>query len=51
MQAWNTRQDLRTLLEADPVIMKRVSAADLDKVFDLSIHFQDIARTFKAVGL
>jgi adenylosuccinate lyase len=51
MQAWNTRQDLRTLLEADPVIMKRVSAADLDKVFDLSIHFKDIARTFKAVGL
>jgi adenylosuccinate lyase len=51
MQAWNTRQDLRTLLEADPVIMQRVSAADLDKVFDLSIHFKDVNRTFKAVGL
>lgn len=51
MQAWNTRQDLRTLLEADPVIMQRVSAADLDKVFDLSIHFKDVDRTFKAVGL
>jgi adenylosuccinate lyase len=51
MQAWNTRQDLRTLLEADPEIMQRVNAADLDKVFDLSIHFKDVNRTFNAVGL
>ncbi len=51
MQAWNTRQDLRTLLEADAEVMKRLTPADLDKVFDLSIHFKDVDRTFKAVGL
>ena len=51
MNSWNTGRDLRTLLEADPEIMARVSAADLDKVFDISVHFRDVARTFKAVGL
>lgn len=51
MNAWNTRQDLRTLLEADREIMNRLTPADLDKVFDLSMHFKDVDRTFKAVGL
>ncbi len=51
MQAWNTRQDLRRLLEADPEIMNRLTPADLDKVFDLRMHFKDVNRTFKAVGL
>ncbi|MEI6563278.1 MAG: adenylosuccinate lyase [bacterium] len=51
MAAWETRQNLRDLVEADPEIMTKVTAADLDRVFDLAVHFKDVARTFKAVGL
>lgn len=51
MAAWETRQSLRGLIEADPEIMAKVTPADLNKVFDLQVHFRDVARTFKAVGL
>lgn len=51
MAAWNTRQSLRCLIEADKEIMAKVTAADLDRVFDLATHFRDVSRTFKAVGL
>ena len=51
MDAWQSGRDFRGLVEADPDIMKSVSAADLDGVFDLSRHFRDIDRTFRAVGL
>jgi len=51
MAAWETRQSLRGLIEADPEIMAKVTPAILDKVFDLKVHFRDVARTFKAVGL
>ena len=51
MDSWNTGRDLRALLEADSEIMARVTAGDLDNVFDISVHFKDVARTFKAVGL
>jgi adenylosuccinate lyase len=51
MAAWETRQSLRGLIEADSEIMEKVTASDLNKVFDLGVHFRDVARTFKAVGL
>jgi len=51
MDSWNTGRDLRTLLEADPAITAKVTSADLDKVFDIGVHFKDVNRTFKAVGL
>jgi len=51
MAAWETRQSLRGLIEADAQIMAKVGKADLDKVFDMGIHFRDVNRTFKAVGL
>ena len=51
MQAWETCQDLRTLVETDSEIMTKVTPRDLDKVFDLNVHFKDVGRTFKAVGL
>ena len=51
MAAWDTRQSLRGLIEADAEIMAKVTAADLDQVFNLATHFKDVNRTFKAVGL
>ncbi|MBN2302656.1 MAG: adenylosuccinate lyase [Lentisphaerae bacterium] len=51
MKSWDTGRDFRSLIEADKEIMKKISNKDLDKVFDLNVHFKDIERTFRAVGL
>jgi adenylosuccinate lyase len=51
LTAWKTGQDLRGLLEADGRVMANVTTQDLDDVFDLGIHFKDVTRTFRAVGL
>ncbi len=51
MEAWNTGKELRRLVESDPEIMTKVTEEDLDRVFDLDVHFEDVDRTFKAVGL
>jgi adenylosuccinate lyase len=51
MKAWETGQDLKGLVAADAELMSKVTPADLDRVFDLSVHFRDVNRTFKAVGL
>lgn len=51
MKAWETRTSFRALVEADPEIGGRVSKTDMDKAFDQSMHFKDIGRVFKALGL
>jgi adenylosuccinate lyase len=51
MQAWETGEHLKALLAKDPDIAAKVSAKDLDQVFDIKTHFRDVNRTFKAVGL
>ncbi len=51
MKSWETGLDFRTLIENDSEIMEKITESDLDSVFDLAIHFKDVARTFKAVGL
>jgi len=51
LEAWSTGRELRSLIERDPEIRTKVTEEDLDRVFDLSVHFEDVARTFKAVGL
>lgn len=51
MKSWETGRELRTLIEADPEITKKIKPSDLDKVFDLDVHLKDVDRTFKAVGL
>lgn len=51
MKSWETGESFRSLIEADRELMSKVTVADLDKVFDLGVHFRDVNRTFKAVGL
>jgi adenylosuccinate lyase len=51
MKSWETKVPLRRLIEADPQVAAKVSARDLDRVFNLRTHFRDVNRTFKAVGL
>lgn len=51
MKAWETEQDLKQLLLADPRVTAQLKPSDLDIAFDLAPHFKDVKRTFKAVGL
>ena len=51
MKAWETRTSFRALVEADPEIGGKVSGRDMDKAFDQSMHFKDVERVFKALGL
>ena len=51
MTAWETGEQLKDLLRADPEVMRAVTEADLKRVFDIKTHFRDVNRTFKAVGL
>jgi adenylosuccinate lyase len=51
MAAWQTGRPLRDLLAADPEVAAVAGPADLDRVFDLAVHFRDVKRTFRRVGL
>ncbi len=51
MKAWETGRDLKQLLRTDRDVMKSLKPAALDRAFDLSRHFKDVSRTFRAVGL
>lgn len=51
MKSWETGEEFRSLIEADAKIMKKLKPGDLDKVFDLKMHFKDVDRTFRAVGV
>jgi adenylosuccinate lyase len=51
MKCWDTGTDLKQLLQENKDVTSKVSPAELDEVFDLAVHFKDINRTFKAVGL
>lgn len=51
MASWESGKDFRTLLESDAHVMKALTSDDLDQAFDLDVHFRDVERTFREVGL
>jgi adenylosuccinate lyase len=51
MQAWKERVPLRGLLEGDAEISSRLSAADLDEIFDYSVYTKYVDHSFKRVNL
>jgi len=51
MRAWKERCPLRGLLEADPEVSGRLSAAELDAIFDYSQYTKYVDHSFKRVGL
>lgn len=51
MKSWETGKDFRALVEADPDIVSRVKRKAIERAFDLGVHFKDVDRTFKALGL
>jgi adenylosuccinate lyase len=51
MQSWSQREDFRALVEADPEINGRLTAEELDMVFNLSIYKEKVDYIFKRCAL
>lgn len=51
MKCWDTGIELKELLLNNPDVTDKVSSSELEEVFDIKVHFRDVNRTFKAVGL
>jgi len=51
MRAWKDRRPFRGLLEADPDVTRRLSAAELDTIFDYSVYTKHVDDSFRRVGL
>ncbi len=51
MASWDTGARLSDLVRQDAAIAAAVPAEELNEVFDVSRHFKDVNRTFRAVGL
>ncbi len=51
MSSWRSGKPLRDLVERDAAIMSRLTAEDLDTVFDVSRHFRRVDAIFRRVGL
>ena len=51
MKCWDTGKNLRELLSEDAEVSAFLTPAELDELFRLDVHFRDVNRTFKAVGL
>ena len=52
MATWQTPgKTFKDLLLADPVLAEHLTAAQIEKLFDPSIHFREVNNTFKKVGL
>jgi adenylosuccinate lyase len=49
--AWTERKDFRSLLAADPAVQERLSAEELDGLFDLGYHLKYIDLAFERAGL
>ncbi|MCJ7491988.1 MAG: adenylosuccinate lyase [Dehalococcoidia bacterium] len=51
MRAWKERIPLRGLLESDAEVSGRLSAAELDEIFDYSVYTKYVDHSFKRVNL
>jgi adenylosuccinate lyase len=51
MKAWSTGRDLKSLLQQDKRVMKSLTARDLERAFDLRVHFKHVNRIFKRLGI
>ena len=51
MRAWETGDDFRALLLADPEVRAVLSAAEIESCFDLGYHLRHVDAIFRRVGL
>ncbi|NGP46067.1 adenylosuccinate lyase [Bacillaceae bacterium SIJ1] len=51
MESWETKVPFRQLVENDPVIAEKLTAAELDDCFDYTFHLKNVDAIFERVGL
>ena len=51
MDAWTNNKDYKTLLEASPAVMEKLSRAELDDCFTLEYYFKNVDEIFGRVGI
>ena len=51
MEAWTQNKDYKTLLEASPAVMEKVSREELDSCFTLDYYFKNVDEIFSRVGI
>ncbi|MDQ0340135.1 adenylosuccinate lyase [Caldalkalibacillus uzonensis] len=51
MQAWETEQPFKALLEQEPTIRETLSQKELDDIFNPEYHLKNVDLIFKRVGL
>ncbi|MBO4756026.1 MAG: adenylosuccinate lyase, partial [Bacteroidales bacterium] len=51
MEAWTQNKDYKSLLEASPAVMEKLSRAQLDDCFTLDYYFKNVDEIFTRVGI
>ena len=51
MKAWKDSRMFKELLLEDAEVLKHLTRADVEKLFDVRIHFREVNNTFRKVGL
>jgi adenylosuccinate lyase len=51
MKAWKDSRMFKDLLLEDAAVMKHLTRAHVEQLFDVSIHFREVNNTFRKVGI
>jgi adenylosuccinate lyase len=51
MEAWTQNKDYKTLLEASPAVMEKITREELDSCFTLDYYFKNVDEIFSRVGI
>ncbi|MGA0275310.1 MAG: adenylosuccinate lyase, partial [Dehalococcoidia bacterium] len=51
MRSWDEELDFRELIKTDPVVAEKVSADDLEALFDYNFYLGHVDRIFERVGI
>jgi adenylosuccinate lyase len=51
MKSWDDEVDFRELIKTDPIVSSKVSAEDLDDLFDYGFYLEHVDHIFSRVGI
>lgn len=51
MESWDREEDFRTLVSSEPEVSKRLSASQLDELFDYKYYVRHVDEIFERIGL
>ena len=51
MQAWETQQPFRAIVESDATLGEHLTPADIEDAFDAQFHLRHVDAIFERIGL